>query len=168
MPCDRTRSIPIPLPRSFRGSIDKDGRFRCDKAGFALVASFPVQTNAVVTRLPSSFTIQAMWLLLSAFDLPVLTGPEVRQPRVERSRSGYVYQHPWRLRVFGSGPPGFFGRGIIKEAYSTPVPPVYSFHEICSAIDSRLETMVVEWRGSFTERVESQLHRTPGRGYDRS
>lgn len=64
--------------------------------------------------------LYAMRMFLAALDLAVFTRPGFSQwerVRRERGRSGRLpaYQHPFRLRRFGSGAPGLFGRGIIRR-----------------------------------------------------
>ena len=44
-------------------------------ASFSLRPPFPIQADAVVTRLALAFTVITLWSFFSALDLPILAGP---------------------------------------------------------------------------------------------
>ncbi len=48
-------------------------------AAFPLCPPFPVQTNAVVTRLALALTVVTFWSFFPTLDLAVLAGPAVVQ-----------------------------------------------------------------------------------------
>ena len=81
-------------------------------ASFPLCPPFPIQADAVVTRLALAFTVITFWSFFSALDLPILAGPVMFSESGDLIDCLHTYQQPLRLRFLGSALPGFFGRGM--------------------------------------------------------
>lgn len=81
-------------------------------ASFPLCPSFPVEADAVITRLTLTFTVVTFWSFFTTLDLSILAGPVMFSTGRWTVSLFHAYQQPWRLRFLGSALPGFFGRGM--------------------------------------------------------
>ena len=97
--------------------IAREARLR-RRGSFPLGPALPVEANGVIADLFSiSLTIETPRLLLAALDLFGLASPGRldQEPVMKSNAGGQTYQQPVRLRRFGSGAPGNFGRGIERR-----------------------------------------------------
>lgn len=76
------------------------------------IATEPVQTDAVVASVALLIAIPAIGLLLPTFDFSIFAWPDIVSMILYYTAAPGVYQQPFRLRVLGSAPPAFLGRGI--------------------------------------------------------
>lgn len=100
--------------------MSREGWPSCAGRALDCIAPKPVQTNAVITGVALLLAVETFGLLLSALDLAMLAWP-FNVNTCDLLLREQPYQQPLRLRVLGSGAPGFLGRGMLESRYQIMV-----------------------------------------------